>query len=133
VTRCSLARNDYEDQSGVYLIACTSMPGMYKIGWSKNVKQRMLNFIATNPAHKFNLLRLINYYRPSALERAIHVFYADKRVHGEWFYLTDGEVAEYMTLTVGQFLSMRGMSRLAETIAHVEQRAAPSAPTARAK
>lgn len=63
----------------IYFIECA---GRIKIGFSKNVQNRLRQF-STGSALKFDLLGAMN--GTKELERAIHLHLVEHRAHGEWF------------------------------------------------
>ena len=77
----------------VYLVQAVMPQNYYKIGCSTNPVERIetlgvrLPFPIT-PIHQFKVNDMFG------IERRLHDKYADKRANGEWFALTDNDVAE---------------------------------------
>lgn len=82
----------------VYLIQEQSQ-GHYKIGKAKNVQQR-LNQLIKLPMIITPIV-IIETNDNTRLERQLHRQFADKRVDGEWFKLTDDDVAYIKGLANG--------------------------------
>lgn len=89
----------------VYLIACVSMPGIYKIGMSANVNGRWIDIRAQYPAHRFRVIHSIAYPHARALEREVHKYFAHGALGREWFYLTPHDVEKFKTMTADQFMA----------------------------
>lgn len=79
----------------VYLIK--SEHGQCKIGMTKNLDQRMTLFGIKLP-FKFDLVHSIKSDDIVGLEKSLHTKYADKRLNGEWFDLTDQDVSEIRSM-----------------------------------
>lgn len=79
---------------GVYLLQCGEF---YKIGVGDNVAQRVKQIQTATPYQVLHLLTLPS-KRPYLLEHAMHTRFASKRVRGEWFALTDSDVAYIRSL-----------------------------------
>lgn len=74
----------------LYLIR-ESWRGMVKVGITKHLKGR-LGGIQCGMPQQCELLAHFATRRPRALERYIHVQFADKRYSGEWFTLTGDDI-----------------------------------------
>lgn len=74
----------------VYLVR--SVSGHYKIGRARNVRDRMKTFDIKLPFEVAldHVIRCADY---KTAELALHQRYADRRVDGEWFALTEGDIA----------------------------------------
>lgn len=83
----------------VYLIRSAS--GYYKIGRTKNPDDRIATFSVKLPfeVEYEHLIETTDMYQ---LEKDLHARFADRRVNGEWFDLTDDDVAYVKSLGVGQ-------------------------------
>lgn len=66
----------------------------YKIGKAVDLKKRMDQIRLSLP-FKADLIHSIEAFFPSEVELHWHKRFADKRQNGEWFVLTDEEVAEF--------------------------------------
>ena len=75
----------------VYLIK--GGDGTYKIGIARDPKNR-LQRLQTSASVKLELVATMPTQAMHRTESALHAQYADKRKHGEWFALTDADVAE---------------------------------------
>jgi hypothetical protein len=69
----------------VYLVQ--SPTGAYKIGRSKNPKDRLKTFGVLLP-FEVSYVTVIPTSNMSGMERALHNTFAEKRINGEWFMLT---------------------------------------------
>lgn len=76
------------DKGFVYLVRDES--GMIKIGFSKNVSQRLAN-LNTGSAQKIELITAFPVSSAKA-EKALHRFFETKRRKLEWFQLSDDEI-----------------------------------------
>jgi len=63
----------------------------YKIGHARNVTNRMLQIKPAMP-HEVVLVDSIYTEDRYELEASMHEFFADKRLNGEWFNLSDSDV-----------------------------------------
>ena len=82
--------------SYIYLIKCeVDDTVMYKIGYSKNPKQRLKELKTGNP----NPLEIVAEFETKhnrKVETAFHNHYKMKNVNGEWFSLSSNEVEKFM-------------------------------------
>jgi hypothetical protein len=90
---------------GVYLVSCDTMPGVYKIGITANINDRLRTIRSHYPAHRFQLVHFIHRDPPNGLEKAIHCYFSCRAIGHEWFYLTERDVLMFKTLPPEQFLS----------------------------
>jgi hypothetical protein len=81
-------------QGIVYLLK--SANGLYKIGITKNINQR-LTTIRKSPI-KIELVHSIESGNAADLEKDLHSRFADNRVIGEWFQLNQEQVKEICSL-----------------------------------
>lgn len=92
----TLRKAVYIDLSGyVYLILAST--GHYKIGRTKSYKDRMKLFGVQLP-FTFEFIHVIQTEDMYTLESKLHERFASKRVNGEWFSLTDEDVAYIKSL-----------------------------------
>lgn len=64
-----------------------------KIGRTKNVESRMKNLQGNHPtAAPIELLHVISTKDYTQAERAFHTCFANKRIKGEWFQLTEEDI-----------------------------------------
>jgi len=79
----------------VYLLKQPST-GLYKIGKTKNIENRIKQFKTGNPDNLF----IIKYFESkqfySKIEAALHNLYKIQRVENEWFDLTENEVNDFL-------------------------------------
>lgn len=74
----------------VYLIFADN--GLTKIGLARNVKMRLDTLKTASPCH-LTLLHSIKTNRAESLETELHINFASKRIRGEWFNLSNLEIA----------------------------------------
>lgn len=74
----------------VYLIQANNL---FKIGKTKNVKQRLSNLQTSNPV-KLNLIGVIETDNCSLLESFFHQHCSKYRTTGEWFNIPEDEIAD---------------------------------------
>jgi hypothetical protein len=67
----------------VYLIESTS--GHHKIGSSKKPKSRLKQLAATTGPYELELIREVKVYGPKGYETALHDYFSNYHVLGEWF------------------------------------------------
>jgi hypothetical protein len=72
-------------QGYVYIL---KSKGLYKIGSTKNISQRLHAYDFSNP--DFRLIFHIKVYNHTRLEKSLHYIFYKKRVFGEWSKLTPG-------------------------------------------
>lgn len=75
----------------VYLVK--SVTGFYKIGRTVNPHNRLRTFNVKLP-FEIEYEHVIQTNNMYALESKLHAQFADKRVNGEWFNLTDSDVGQ---------------------------------------
>lgn len=79
----------------VYVMECG---GLYKIGWSVNPRKRVLTLQIGSPLP----IKLVGVIEGSLTNEAEwHHAYRDKRVHGEWFALTEEDVSHILCDSFG--------------------------------
>lgn len=63
----------------------------FKIGWSSNLKtlKSRLNRLRLMNAYNIEPVFIIRSRRAHKIERELHEFFSDKRLHGEWFCLDE--------------------------------------------
>lgn len=64
--------------------------GYVKIGCTKNVLQRRKRYVTESP-YQIDIVFTGFCDDYTALERSLHIYFADKRVRGEWFEIDDDE------------------------------------------
>ena len=77
----------------VYLISDSNN---YKIGSTHNLEQRLTQLQTANP-NKLIIIESIRSFNYKKLEKLLHYRFKSKRVNGEWFNLTENEVANFIT------------------------------------
>lgn len=65
--------------------------GHFKIGKTKNSIENRIKQLQTGNETELVLARSINYENPE-IEKYLHEYYKDKRLHGEWFNVTLDEI-----------------------------------------
>ena len=80
----------------VYLLGCDE--GYYKIGRAKSVDQRIAKFEVI-PPFDFSLIHSFEADDYYAAEAELHQDFAEQRVNGEWFTLSDADVALIKSIT----------------------------------
>lgn len=76
----------------IYVLKDVEISGYYKIGKTKKPIERMKAFGVYLP-FATELIHVIKCHSADEVERSLHRQYADKRQRGEWFALTDEDVA----------------------------------------
>lgn len=76
----------------IYILKDTEISGYYKIGKTRKPHERMKAFGVHLP-FAAELIHVIECYSADEVERRLHGQFADKRKRGEWFALTDEDVA----------------------------------------
>lgn len=79
----------------VYLIS-VSTTGRTKIGRSDPPGRRLLQVM--DDWRNASLIHLIESANPSAVESALHRRFKEKRIEGEWFALSEGEIRMLLTV-----------------------------------
>jgi len=87
-------RDAYEQSGYVYLLHAVGSR-RYKIGLSKDVAKRVEHLNKQSP-FKILLVHAIATSDMDRLECYFHKRFADSRVNGEWFELTESAIAEFM-------------------------------------
>ena len=89
-----LKKSKPKPKGQIYIMECG---GYYKIGVSKNIKQRQkqlnkrpfkVNIIYKSPINE-------DYY---SMEKELHTQYDDKRINGEWFNLNQNDIETIKTI-----------------------------------
>jgi hypothetical protein len=73
----------------VYLMGMGN--GLFKIGWTVNVHTRLTEFKTGNPL--LELVHAEHVLNAHGCERALHHRFQEKRVSGEWFRLSESDIA----------------------------------------
>lgn len=86
-----------DDYGFVYFLSNSSMPGMYKIGFTtKHPRLRMAELASSSGCPTpFTLLAYFGAPTPQRIESALHRTFADRRINGrrEFFHLEVGDLA----------------------------------------
>jgi hypothetical protein len=79
--------------TAIYLFSIKEIPNYYKIGISKEVHRRLADY---NTAMPFTVVLEYSVEHPDfrSVEKALHKRFKHKRIKGEWFLLSDFEIAE---------------------------------------
>lgn len=80
-------------QSHIYLFRVGSH---YKVGRSKNPKQRARLLFNSLPGLQVEIIHTFICEHVQAGEQLLHDHFADKRTQGEWFALEDSDVAWFV-------------------------------------
>lgn len=91
-TEQSKGRQDIGRQTTLYLITTDEFDGIYKIGITNDINFR-LKTMQTGCPFKMYAYRAYTVENPPALEQSLHLFFTKKRLEGEWFRLTDVDIA----------------------------------------
>ena len=86
---------------GVYLIK-NPLTNIYKIGKTSDLEARLAQ-LQTGNSVKLEVLCFIVTESDSELEQALHLKYATVRQSGEWFALSDAQIAEIMEIGADPF------------------------------
>jgi hypothetical protein len=84
----------------VYLVR-SKYSGMYKIGWTTNIKQRMADLPLDQHRIMLGPFRLVHTIATNSgryLELQLHLLFAHRHSVAEWFRLTDADVDWFIAL-----------------------------------
>jgi hypothetical protein len=76
----------------LYLITAKELDGIYKIGITNDIEFRLSSF-QTGCPYKLFASRVYVCDNPKGVEFSLHAFFKKKRLEGEWFELTDVDIA----------------------------------------
>jgi hypothetical protein len=79
------------DKTYAYVYIMGMGDGLFKVGWTFNVQQRLKEFLTSNPLVK--LVHAEHVTDARRREKFLHDRFNSKWVAGEWFRLTDEDVA----------------------------------------
>ena len=79
----------------IYLVASSN--GLFKIGRTINLHQRMWHLSVDHPEEELALVYAVELQDQFNGERELHRKYRRKQVHGEWFNLDCGDIARILT------------------------------------
>ena len=85
------ANRVYPTGQYVYLIQDVTVTGYFKIGKTNNPSRRMYDFGVLLPM-QVKVIHVIPCQNMSQLEAQLHRQFADKRVNGEWFALSQPDI-----------------------------------------
>lgn len=91
----SIAQKPPIDRGFVYLIHAEGT-SRYKIGKTENIKARLKSLKSKSP-YPLSVIKAIPSNRITELESWLHGYFADYRVNGEWFELSNEAIAEFMS------------------------------------
>mgnify|MGYP002413311808 CR=1 FL=1 len=80
-----------------YLYLITSTSGHVKIGYSNDPVRRLAELRKTQGPYHYELEYLWEFYEEKQaryIEGVVHKMFKDRRVNGEWFILTVGDLLE---------------------------------------
>lgn len=89
----------YSRHTGGFVYLLKSPTNAYKIGRSKNPQDRIKTFGVKLP-FEVEYLAIIPAQDMCSLEAELHQRFADKRINGEWFALTDNDIAYIKSLEI---------------------------------
>lgn len=89
------AKGEESRRVKVYLIRAEN--GLIKIGKTIDVEQRFRSLNMSSPVD-LELVHVFDTLFGDELEESLHAAYDDKRVKGEWFNLTDSDIAKIVKL-----------------------------------
>lgn len=92
-----IIKNALKHEGYIYLIKGVFPSKCYKIGLTKEPKSR-ISTLGVQLPFPIEVIHLIKTNDMRGLEKALHNKYADKRVNGEWFALTDSDVQEICSM-----------------------------------
>jgi len=96
----------YKKQPIVYLLKVNDR---YKIGRTKNMELRFKRCIGLCP-YPINLIWFLPTNDYAEIEKGLHKIFSDKRVHYEWFKLSDNEVKSIMDISSkSDLINVRGI------------------------
>ncbi len=88
------ARLDYlVDRIVEYVYILTWGAGIYKIGLTNSIQNRTMQLGILLP-FKVDCIHKIETYDARSVERILHRKYADRRLNGEWFRLSDQDIED---------------------------------------
>ena len=100
-------------QGWVYVLTNQGMPGLIKIGFTKNLpQQRARELYGTGVAYPFEVVYQVQCHQYQAVEKAVHAHLDDKRVNGgrEFFACTVEEAARVIRTCAGaHFISAQDL------------------------
>lgn len=102
----------------VYLLKDVEISQRYKIGYTRNPSQRLKRFDVVLP-FKTKLISLIKAQNARLLENWLHKRFASSRREGEWFDLSDDDVANLQNLSV-QEITAEKPDGIVDAIAGIE-------------
>jgi hypothetical protein len=76
----------------LYIITAKEFDGIYKIGITNDIEFRLSSF-QTGCPFKLFACRVFVCENPRGIEFSLHAFFKKKRLEGEWFRLTDVDIA----------------------------------------
>ncbi|SRR5260221_8603220 len=95
-TRANLNYNYYyAPDSLIYLVRGREY---YKIGASTHLRKRMTE-LQIGSEYPLTLVTTVNTESPKRVERFLHVFFAVNKIRGEWFDLSERDIALFKCLT----------------------------------
>lgn len=86
----------------VYLLQDVSVTGYCKIGYTNNPARRLYEFDTKLPM-KIVVIHIIKCSNMERLEKALHMYFREKRINGEWFDLNHDDVAEIKAIDSSQW------------------------------
>lgn len=87
-------------KKGIVYLICDSVNDLYKIGVTKNVKDKRLKQLQTGNG---NELHLINYHQtffPYRIETMLHNHFSSKNRLNEWYELNMQDISNFKSLCI---------------------------------
>lgn len=81
----------------IYLI-CDPNQNVYKIGVTKNLVQDRIKKLQTGNASELHIIHTIETEYPFRLETMLHNKFKDKKVHGEWYSLSQDDITNFKNI-----------------------------------
>ena len=78
----------------IYLI-CDPNQNTYKIGVTRNLVQDRIKKLQTGNASELHMIHTVETEYPFRLETMLHNKFKDKKVHGEWYSLSQDDITNF--------------------------------------
>ncbi|ATW59350.1 hypothetical protein Cl131_gp082 [Aphanizomenon phage vB_AphaS-CL131] len=95
---CAFLRRKRNQKGWIYVIHAVDL-GLFKVGCSKNPEARLGQLIKSQIPSELVLVHQSKSDSMYADEKMIHKLYASRQVSGEWFRLTNEDLAQIKTLS----------------------------------
>lgn len=81
----------------IYLI-CDPNQNAYKIGVTRNLVQDRIKKLQTGNASELHMIHTVETEYPFRLETMLHNKFKDKKVHGEWYSLSQDDITNFKNI-----------------------------------